>query len=174
MLPRAIATALQLPKLDAVDFTATKFHTAEEKTKFGNHLLRFIAEDFPATLWTKVFYNRLHLTFSNIAHYNMHGFWETWFENTADQIAFLQNIARYPCWGDPAFTHSDVEKVIGVRVKNSGVIAWKQRILATERRSGDLTELARLKAIYEPAAESTVPAPPAALSTGATQTDLFS
>lgn len=174
MLPRAIAAALQFPKLDAAGFTATKFDSSEDKTKFGNHLLRFIAEDFPATLWTRVFYNRLQLTFANIAHYNQLGFWETWFETTADQVGFLQNIAQYPCWGDPGFTYSDVEEAIKARVKISEVIAWKQKILADERKKKDLTELARLKELYEPEAATPLSPIPATASSAMTQIDLFS
>jgi hypothetical protein len=174
MLPRAIATALQFPKLEAVDFTATKFDSSVDKTKFGNHLLRFIAEDFPKTLWTKVFYRRLSMIFSNIAHYNEHGFWETWFETTADQIDFLQNIAHYPCWGDPAFTYSDVETIIGKRVKNCGVIAWKQKLLVEDRKKKDLAQLARLKEIYEPENVPPLSQLPVAASPDMTQIDLFS
>ena len=174
MLPRAIAAAIQFPKLDAADFTATKFDTAEEKTKFGNHLLRFIAEDFPKALWSKVFYRRLSMTFSNIAHYNEHGFWETWFETTADQISFLENIARYPCWGDPAYTYSDVETVIRKRVNKCGVIAWKQRQLADENKRNDLAQLARLKRLYEPDTAPTLGQLPAAAPPEMTQIDLFS
>jgi hypothetical protein len=174
MLPRALAAALQFPKLEAADFTATKFNTAEEKAKFGNHLLRFIAEDHPRALWTKIFYNRLSMTFSNIAHYDSNGFWETWFTTTAEQIEFLQNIVRHPCWGDPAFTYSDVEQVVRSRVKRSGIIAWKQRILADEHKKKDLAELTRLKSIYEPDTAPLSDVPPAALNFAMTQTDLFS
>jgi hypothetical protein len=174
MLPRTIAAAHQIPKLEAAHFAATKFDTAEEKAKFGNHLLRFIAEDHPRALWTKIFYNRLSMTFSNIAHYDSNGFWETWFTTTTDQIQFLQNIVRHPCWGDPAFTYSDVEKVVRSRVKRSGIIAWKQRILADESKKKDVAELARLKAIYEPDTAPPSDLPPAVLNFAMTQTDLFS
>ena len=174
MLPRAIANALQLPKLDAGNFTATKFDTTEDKAKFGSHLLRFIAEDYARGLWTNVFYNRLSLTFSNIAHCNSHGFWETFFETTADQIRFLENIARYPCWGDPTFTYSDVENQIKARVIKSGVIAWKEKILADERKKRDLTELARLQDIYEQTLKPSPGIPPAAPVSAMTQIDLFS
>jgi hypothetical protein len=174
MLPRALAAALQFPKLEAADFTATKFNTAEEKAKFGNHLLRFIAEDYPRALWTKAFYNRLSMIFSNIAHHDSNGFWETWFTTTTDQIQFVQNIVRHSCWGDPAFTYSDVEKVVRSRVKHSSIIAWKQRILAEERKKKDVAELTRLKSMYEPDTAPPSDVPPAVLSFAMIQTDLFS
>jgi len=174
MLPRAITAALQIPKLEAAKFTATKFDTAEEKTKFGNHLLRFIAEDYPRALWTKIFYNRLSMTFSNIAHYDSNGFWERWFTTTAEQIEFLQNIVRHPCWGDPAFTYSDVEIVVRSRLKHSGIIAWKQKIHAEESKKRDLAELTRLKSIYEPDTAPPSDVPPVVLNVAMSQTDLFS
>jgi hypothetical protein len=171
MLPRAISTALQTPRLNAEDFKATKFDPAEVKAKFGNHLLRFIGENHPRNLFTDVFYNRLSMTFSNIAHYNKHGFWETFFESTTDYIRFLQNIARHPCWGDPAYTYSDVEQIVRARVKKSGVIEWQERLLVAEIKNRDLAELARLKAIYEQSPETLLPAAP---TQNLTQTDLFS
>jgi hypothetical protein len=178
MLPRAIAAALQLPKLEAADFTATKFDMAEVKSKFGNHLLRFIAEDFPASLWNAAFYRRLSHTFGNIAHYNSAGFWNSCFETSNDQIEFLETIARFPCWGSAAFTYSDVERVIRARVANSGVIAWKPKILSDERKKQDLAELARLKSLYEPeitASESQHRDAASAITHMAmTQTDFFS
>ena len=169
-----MSQAGELPKLAAGSLIATKWSTTEEKAKFGNHLLRFISEDHPPNLWTNIFYNRLSMTFSNIAHTNKLGFWETFFENTADYVQFLQNIATHPFWGDPAYTYSDIEKVARARVIKSGVIAWKEKVLAAERRNRELVELTRLKSIYEnspaPAAEPL----PAALTQILTQADLFS
>jgi hypothetical protein len=173
MLPRAIANALQLPKLEAGSLIATKWCTTEEKAKFGNHLLRFIAEDHPPNLWTNIFYNRLSMTFSNIAHTNKLGFWEAFFENTADYVQFLQNIARRPCWGQPAYTYSDVEQIIRARVKKSGIIEWQERLLAAEGKYKDLAELARLKSICEQSPAQEAAPFPAGHSHMLTQTDLF-
>ncbi len=173
MLPPAIANAVRLPKLEPADFKATKWDTAEVKVKFGNHLLRFIAEDYPKFLWTNVFYNRLALTFSNIAHYNSHGFWITFFESTTDHIQFLRNIARHPCWGDPEFTYSDIERAVRARVIKSGIIPWKERILAEERKNMDLRELARLKLLYEQSPARPADPLPAAPPQTMTQIDLF-
>jgi hypothetical protein len=154
MIPRAIAATLKLPPLTSELFTPTKWASGEDKAKFGNHLLRFIAEDFPPGLWRKELYQRLSNCFSNIAHYNIHGFWETWFTSTRVQIEFLENIARYPCWGDAAWTFCDVEAAVKARIKPSGILDWKRDLLRGEVRIQDLAELARLRAIYE------TPSPP--------------
>jgi hypothetical protein len=50
-------------------FTPTQWDTAETKLKFANHLLNFIAADFPEAKFTQQFYNRLSMTFGHIAHY---------------------------------------------------------------------------------------------------------
>jgi hypothetical protein len=50
-------------------FTATKWSNAEEKTKFANDLMAFIAADFPEKKFKKGFYDRLSHCFGMIAHY---------------------------------------------------------------------------------------------------------
>jgi hypothetical protein len=50
-------------------FTATKWSTAEQKAKFANQLMTFIAADFPENKFTKALYNRLSQCFGMIAHY---------------------------------------------------------------------------------------------------------
>ena len=50
-------------------FTPTKWSTAEEKAKFANELMAFIAADFPENKFTKALYDRLSQCFGMIAHY---------------------------------------------------------------------------------------------------------
>jgi len=50
-------------------FTATKWSTAEEKAKFANDLMAFIAADFPEKKFKKGFYERISMCFGMIAHY---------------------------------------------------------------------------------------------------------
>jgi hypothetical protein len=47
----------------------TKWSTAEQKAKFANQLMAFIAADFPENKFTKALYNRLSQCFGMIAHY---------------------------------------------------------------------------------------------------------
>lgn len=96
----------------AADFVPTKFVTAQEKADFANWLIDFIDSGFKETKFFKARYTRLSMCFGHIAHFNKLGFYETWFENAARQNAFIDNIMRSPCFGDPAWTFSDVEKKI--------------------------------------------------------------
>jgi hypothetical protein len=89
-------------------FTATKWSTAENKAKFANQLMAFIAADFPENKFTNAFYDRLHNCFMFIAHTDKQGFIATFFTCTEDKLDFLKLIARSPCYGSPEFTFSDV------------------------------------------------------------------
>jgi len=56
-------------RFQAESFTPTKWSTAEQKAKFANQLMAFIAADFPENKFTKALYNRLSQCFGMIAHY---------------------------------------------------------------------------------------------------------
>jgi len=55
----------------------------------------------------------------------------------------------WPCWGDPAYTFSDLERAVIARLTASGLREWliRQRKSETETREKDM--LARLKAKHE-------------------------
>lgn len=148
-----------MPKgpFEGPSFIPTEFSTADEKAAFGNTFLRFVRSEWKRTLFTKKFYNRLSMTFGNIAHYNIHGFYSTWFERNEDRLAFLENTLRYPCYGQPEFTYCDVERAIQIELRKLNLIAvYRQRIEA-EVRSREISELARLQKKYGAIPTSTIP-----------------
>jgi hypothetical protein len=150
MLPTALARAIRLPLLTPEQFTPTKWDDAPTKAKFGNHLLRFIAEDFPKPMFTQKFYECLSNTFGHIAHYNRVGFWDEFFQTRATKIEFLDQTIRHPCYGDPAWTFSDVERVIRARLKQTDVIDWHRRLLMQEREARERAEYIRLAQKFAP------------------------
>ena len=93
-------------------FVPTQWNTAEDKAKFANHLLRFIESGYNENLFYKWFYRRLSNCFMHIAHYDKYGFYHVWFSDEKKQVAFIKNILSFPCYGDPTWTYSDVEKAI--------------------------------------------------------------
>jgi hypothetical protein len=93
-------------------FTPTKWDSAEQKAKFANHLVRFIRNGFLRSLFHKWFYTRLSMTFGMIAHYNLIGFYSTFFVTKEDQQRFIHMLKSWPCYGDPEWTYSDVEKAV--------------------------------------------------------------
>ena len=97
---------------DPTKFTPTKFDSAEDKGKFADTFVRFVKSDFKASIFTKKFYNRLSMTFGHIAHFDQGGFYATFFTSTAAKVEFLKQTIAFPCYGDPAFTYSDVEKAL--------------------------------------------------------------
>jgi hypothetical protein len=47
MLPAATIRALTAPAFTAAEFTPTQWDSAEDKAKFANALMKFIANEFP-------------------------------------------------------------------------------------------------------------------------------
>ena len=104
-------------------FTATPWSTIDEKAQFGNQLFRFIEEGFPQSLFTKALYGRLSQCFQHIAHCDLHGFYAVWFSTPGNQARFLAHILRALCFGDPAYTYSDVEKAIQEEIRRRNYVA---------------------------------------------------
>ena len=136
------------------DFTATKFSTAADKAEFGNTLLRFIESEWASALFTKSFYNRLSMCFGHIAHYCRSQFYDEWFSSLAAQLRFLKHTLRFPCYGDPEYTFSDVERAIQREIVNRNYLARYELRLAEERQATDLALLRQLESKYRmPAGE---------------------
>jgi hypothetical protein len=96
------------------NFTPTKWSSAEEKAKIANKLTRFILGGFQRPAFTKDIYQQLSNMFGHIAHYNINGFYETWFADVKAGKAWVEHVSS--SWlsgvGDPQFTWSDVEKAL--------------------------------------------------------------
>jgi hypothetical protein len=77
-----------MPKgpFNASHFVATEWNSAADKAAFGNTYLHFIESGWKQSLFTKGFYQRLSNCFSHIAHFDIHGFYQTWF--TCDQTGW--------------------------------------------------------------------------------------
>jgi len=133
------------------DFTATKFSTASDKAEFGNALLRFVDSAWEPALFTKSLYNRLSMCFGHIAHYNRAQFYEEWFSSLTAQVRFLKHTLRFPCYGDPEYTFSEVEKAIQREIENSNYLARYELHLAEEQQATDLALLRQLETKYRTA-----------------------
>jgi hypothetical protein len=130
------------------DFKATKFSTAADKAEFGNTLLRFIESEWASALFTKSFYNRLSMCFSHNAHNNRTQFYEEWFSSLAAQVRFLKHTLRFPCYGDPEYTFSDVERAIQREIVDRNYLARYELRLAEEQQASDLALLRQLESKY--------------------------
>lgn len=153
-----------MPKalFSAEEFTPTEFSTAQDKAAFGNHLFRFIDSDWKQTMFTKTFYNRLSNCFGHIAHYDLHGFYGTWFAHDALRLSFLQHTLSFSCYGDPAFTFSDVERAIKAELRRRPLVAQYEARVAAAIRARELAQLERLQAKYGAMPAAPVICPPAA------------
>jgi hypothetical protein len=129
-------------------FTPTQWDTAQEKAAFAKHFMQFVRSDFTAKHFTDKFYRRLSNTFGHIAHYNRGGFWETFFTTTADKVRFLEQTLQHPCYGDPAWTYSDVERSLQAWLRAEGTLDQYRQRLTEETEAAERTELARLQRKY--------------------------
>ena len=131
-------------------FTAydSGFETAADKAKFANDLVNFVRFDFPQSRFSKKFYTRLSMCFGHIAHYDINGFYATWFSSTGKRLDWLCHIAKFKTYGDPAFTYTDVEAAFGTWLRASGIIDQYTTLYAGEVEDAERAELARLSAKY--------------------------
>ncbi|MFF3257252.1 hypothetical protein ACFYWP_41215 [Actinacidiphila glaucinigra] len=99
-----------LPRLTAADCTPTQWDSAQQKAMKGNQVLTFIEEGLPPERFTAALYRTIsqHL-FGHMAHFDQHGFAETWFATPATRAAFIAHALNRHIGGDPAYTWSDVE-----------------------------------------------------------------
>lgn len=130
------------------EFVPTQFSSAADKADFGNALLHFLDSDCPQELFTKKLYQRLSMTFGNIAHYDRSGFYDTWFTRARHRAAFVEKMLRWPCHGDPEFTFSDVEYAIGQVLRQRNYLARFELKAAEALRTAELEDLERLEAKY--------------------------
>ena len=137
------------------EFTATKFSTAADKAEFGNHFLRFIETEWAQALFTKDFYHRLSMCFGHIAHCDRATFYETWFTTDHDRLRFLEKALKWPCWGDPEYTFSDVERAIQQEVRKRNFLARYQLRAAEAERESEMETLRRLENKYRVPANRT-------------------
>ena len=136
------------------EFVPTKFSSAADKAEFGNLLLHFLDSDCPQELFTKKLYHRLSMMFGHIAHYDRAQFYGDWFSSLAAQVRFLKHTLRFPCYGDPEYTFSDVERAIQREIGNRNYLARYELRLAEEHQATDLALLRQLESKYRtPAGE---------------------
>ena len=67
----------------------TKFMTSAEKSKVLKHWEMFLRDGLERDKFTQVLYKHLINHCSFIAHYDLHGFYATYFENGETTLAFL-------------------------------------------------------------------------------------
>lgn len=135
----------------AADFTATKFATAEEKARIANKLTRFILGGFKQGSFSQAMYTRLSGMFGHIAHYNLHGFYETWFSSPRECCKWAEYVmagGAYGCVGSSAHTWSDVEKALMAWMRDNHIAEQLDAIYLAEVEARELALLQALQAKY--------------------------
>ena len=132
----------------ASKFAHTEWSSAADKAAFGNTFLHFIESEWKRSLFSKGFYQRLSNCFGHIAHYDIHGFYEAWFTSDKDRLEFLKNASTWPCYGDPQFTFSDVERALRQQIHSRNYVALYEVRAAEELRAAEMMVLRSLEAKY--------------------------
>ncbi len=76
------------------------------------------------------------------------GFYQTWFTCDKDRLEFLRWASRHPCYDDPKFTFSDVERAIKQQIRSRNYVALYELKTAEELRSAEMAILVRLESKY--------------------------
>lgn len=144
------------------DIPTDDWGSSADAAAFANKLAAFIDRGFKRTMFTKDMYCKLSNLFGHIAHYNIHGFYQSWFETSERRVVFLRNIVAGGCFG-PTYA---VERALRQWVHSSGVLTTWEQIVADEREQIERTTLAILQAKY-PISTPITPSEPAAVITNA-------
>ena len=129
-------------------FTPTKWDSAADKAKFANKFVSFVQGGFKREDFAKWFYQRLSNCFFHIAHHDVHGFYETWFDTPSCQVRFIENALDFPCYGQPEFNYCDVEKALQDWINTNGTLKDVQQIAQLDERERELVDMHRLQKKY--------------------------
>jgi hypothetical protein len=129
-------------------FTPTEWDSGDRKPAFAKQFIRFVQADFTRSKFPKTFYERLSTTFGHIAHFNQHGFFEEFFTTTEGKVRFLRMTLTHPCYGDPVWTYSDVERALQKWLLHHDILGKYESRLAEETEADERATLARLQEKY--------------------------
>lgn len=129
------------------NFRDTPFDTAAEKHKVFKDLKRFIETGMPKERFTKKLYQHLSLHFGHIAHYNLDGFYETWFQTPKNQLDFLKK-HRDEEIGSPDNAWNDVRMALAQWLKEKEIIGELEQTIREARYQHDLQLLEDLMGRY--------------------------
>ena len=88
-------------------FTDAEFMTAREKELVLRNWQRFLQHGLKRDHFTKRLYEHLHLHCGFIAHYNIHGFYDEYFQSGADTERFFDNFSSYTAQNFGAYAEYD-------------------------------------------------------------------
>jgi len=139
-------------------YVGRTYDSPERDARFCNQFARFLASGCAWSAFPRWFYQELSHTFGHIAHFNQHGFYETWFDTTAHRVAFLE----YTLTAE-FIVMAREEAILAWLPTTSYLDTWRAQLTA-ETRTRDLAELVRLATTYG----VTISMPPASLVDDAT------
>lgn len=84
-----------------VEFTDTKFMTTDDKIRVAKQFKVFVEGGFKREDFTERLYEFLHVNAGFIAHYNIDGFYATYFNGDENDLnRFISHIINQSMWGE--------------------------------------------------------------------------
>lgn len=116
--------------------------------RFAKILCDFVDSGFERKKFTLALYHKLCQQFFHIAHYNIDGFYGTWFARLEQRIQWLDHILNCPHWCD-----TPAERLIMRIARESGLRDTLADQLTEKRRVQRLERYHELKQEFEPEGE---------------------
>lgn len=132
-------------KLECKESDFTPLHHgdgAKEKMRFANQFCKFVMGGFQTIDFQNWFYIRLSMTFGHVANYNLNSFYNQFFLDARSKVGFIRQIVNYECYGDPAYTYSDVEKIIQKWLDDEKILV-RTLLAATDQRKEEEKHILR-------------------------------
>jgi hypothetical protein len=142
-------------EFSADQFTATEWDTADDKAAGMEQLARFVEAGFPRRAFTKALYRNLNLhLFHHIAHFDLNGFYQTWFSTLGRQADWIAHASAARAYGDPAYTWCDAEAAFQSWLADGDFQARFDGAADAAREAAERALLAQLLAKYPVGADA--------------------
>lgn len=104
-------------------FASTGYLSAKQKEKLFLQITKFLIDGCNSSQFSQSLYRRVSGMFGFIAHHDRHGFIGEYFSDEKGRLDFIDMILNAPCYGDPEFSNSDVEREVQTWLKvNEAVV----------------------------------------------------
>ena len=105
------------------EFKDVKFQTAAEKMALLDEWVPFLDSQCAREKFTKALYQHFSLRWNHIAHYDIHGFYETWFSNEALRREFMDKFEQEFTTGQLDSDYHDINQAMlyTLRVRKAGL-----------------------------------------------------
>lgn len=104
--------------MTGIQFTDVEYMTADDKQKLVRAWTTFVKHGFQWSHFSDRIYKHLSLHVGHIAHFDRGGFWQTWFKDGEDRLAFIDHFLSYRVMDDYFDVHTAMKAVLNDHIEN--------------------------------------------------------